>query len=59
MMLPTRIQPPAISLIDNILANNINEAANSMSGLLINDFSDHKMIFTWHKNNTFIEKVNK
>ena len=47
--LPTRIQPPAISLIDNILANNINEAANSMSGLLINDLSDHKMIFSWHK----------
>ena len=30
-----------------------------MSGLLINDLSDHKMIFTWHKNNTYIEKVNK
>ena len=57
--LPTRIQPPTISLIDNILANNINEATNSMSGLLINDLSDHKMIFTWHKNNTYIEKVNK
>ena len=56
---PTRIQPPAISLIDNILTNNINETANSMSGLLINDLSDHKMIFTWHKNNTYIEKVNK
>ena len=28
--LPTRIQPPAISLIDNILTNNINETANSM-----------------------------
>ena len=57
--LPTRIQPPAISLIDNILTNNIYETANSMSGLLINDLSDHKMICTWHKNNTYIEKVNK
>ena len=57
--LPTRIQPPAISLIDNILANNINEAANSMSGLLINDLSDHKMIFTRHKNNTYIGKIKK
>ena len=47
------------SLIDNILANNINEATNSMSGLLINDLSDYKMIFTCHKNNTYIEKVNK
>ena len=46
-------------MIDNILANNINEAANSMSGLLINDLSDHKMIFTWHKNNTYIEKIKK
>ena len=30
-----------------------------MSGLLINDLSDHKMIFTLHKNNIYIEKVNK
>ena len=56
---PTRIQSHAISLIDNILANNINEAANSMSGLLISDLSDHKIIFTLHKNNTYIEKVNR
>ena len=54
--LPTRIQPPAISLIDNILANNINEAANSMSELLINDLSDHKLIFTLHKNNTYLKR---
>ena len=30
-----------------------------MSGLLINNLSDHKMIFTLHKNKTYIEKVNK
>ena len=30
-----------------------------MSGLLINDLSDHKIIFTWLKNKTYIEKVNK
>ena len=30
-----------------------------MSGLLINDLSDHKMNFTWHKNNSYIENVNK
>ena len=30
-----------------------------MSGLLINDLSDHKMILMLHKNNTYIEKVNK
>ena len=46
IMPPTRTQPPAISLIDDILANNINEAANSMSRLLIDDLSDHTMIFT-------------
>ena len=35
------------------------DAVNSMSGLLINDLSDHKMNFTWHKNNSYIENVNK
>ena len=52
--LPTRIQPPSFSLIDNILASNIDETADASSGLLINDLSHHKIIFTFH-----IEKVNK
>ena len=43
--LPTRIQPPSFSLIDNILASNIDETADASSGLLINDLSDHKIIF--------------
>ena len=38
---------------------NINETVNTMSGLLINDLSVHKMNFTWHKNNSYIENVNK
>ena len=57
--LPTRIQPPSFSLIDNILASNIDETADASSGLLINDLSDHKIIFTFHRNNSYIEKVNK
>ena len=48
--LPTRIQPPSFSLIDNILTNDIDKTNNSTSGLLINDLSDHKIIFTFHKN---------
>ena len=57
--LPTRIQPPAFSLIDNILANSLDETENPISGLLINDLSDHKIIFTFHQNNSYIDKVNK
>ena len=57
--LPTRIQPPSFSLIDNILASNIDETADASSGLLINDLSDHKIILTFHRNNSYIEKVNK
>ena len=57
--LPTRIQPPTFSLIDNILANSLDETENAISGLLINDLSDHKIIFTFHQNNSYIDKVNK
>ena len=49
--LPTRIQASSCTLIDNILTNNIltnniNETVQSKSGLLVNDISDHKIIFT-------------
>ena len=57
--LPTRIQPPSFSLIDNILTNDIDKTNNSTSGLLINDLSDHKIIFTFHKNKSYLVKVNK
>ena len=57
--IPTRIQPPSFSLIYNILASNIDETADASSGLLINDLSDHKIIFTFLMNNSYIEKVNK
>ena len=35
------------------------ETENAISGLLINDLSDHKIIFTFHRNNSYIDKVNK
>ena len=57
--LPTRIQPPSFSLIDNIITNDIDKTSNSISGLLINDLSDHKIIFTFHKNKSYFEKINK
>ena len=37
----TRIQPPSFSLIDNILCNSLDDAAKSVSGVLITDISDH------------------
>lgn len=55
--LPTRIQPPSITLIDNILSNDI--LNQSCSGLLINDISDHKMIFTIQKNVSYKEPISK
>ena len=57
--LPTRIQPPSFSLIDNILCNSLNDAANSVSGVLITDISDHKMVFTVHPNNSLKQKIDK
>ena len=54
--LPTRIQPPSFSLIDNIITNDIDKTSNSISGLLINELSDHKIIFTFHKNKSYLEK---
>ena len=46
-------------MIDNIITNDIDKTSNSISGLLINDLSDHKIIFTFHKNKSYLEKVNK
>ena len=57
--LSTRIQPPSFSLIDNILDSNIDKTADASSGLITNDLSDHKITFTFHRNNSYIEKVNK
>ena len=57
--LPTRIQPPSFILIDNIITNHIDKTSNSILGLLINDLSDHKIIFIFHKNKSYLDKVNK
>ena len=61
--LPTRLSDASNytcnTLIDNILTNDITDPHKSKSGILINDISDHKMIFTYYENNTYIEKTNK
>ena len=54
----TRIQP-SFSLIDNILCNRLDDGANSVSGVLITDISDHKMIFTVYPNNSLKQKIDK
>ena len=56
--LPTKSQPPSFSLIDNIPTDDIDKTNNSTSGLLINDLSDHNIIFTFHKNKSYLVKVN-
>ena len=55
--LPTRIQPLSFRLIDNTLTNDFDKRNNSTSGLLINDLSDHKISFTFHKNKSYLVKV--
>ena len=57
--LPTRIQPPSFSLFDNILCNGLDDAVNYISGVLITDISDHKMICTVHPNNSLKQKIDK
>ena len=55
--LPTRIQASSCTLIDNILTNNIDETAQSKSGLLVNDISDHKIICTYLINKSHKIKI--
>ena len=57
--LPTRIQNESYTLIDNIFFNDIEETMKSKSGILINDICDHQMIFTFHENLSYIEKIEK
>ena len=57
--LPTRIQENSNTLIDQIWSNNLEESKKSKSGILINDISDHKMLFTFIENIAFIEKFDK
>ena len=57
--MPTRTQLPSFSLIDNILTNEIDKNTDSISGLLINDLSDHKIIFTFLNDKLCLVKVDK
>ncbi len=57
--LPTRIQPPSHTLIDNIYANKLEDISKLKSGILINDISDHKMIFTYQESDIYIDQVEK
>ena len=57
--LPTRIQENSNTLICQIWSNNLEESKKSKSGILINDISVHKMIFTFIENSEFIEKFDK
>ena len=61
--LPTRLSQASNftcnTLIDNILSDDIDETNKCNSGVLINDISDHKMIFTHYENCSYIEKTTK
>ena len=57
--LPTRIDPPSATLIDNIFTNDVTDENKSTSGILINAISDHKMIFTHIENDSYVEKIDK
>ena len=59
LLFPIKIQPPSFSFIVNIVCNDIDGTDNFTSGLLINDRSDHKMIFTHFPNDSYKNKVNK
>ena len=57
--LPTRLQGASHTLIDNIWSSNMDENPLSKSGILINDISDHKMIFTYIEKTAYVEKFKK
>ena len=54
-----RIRPLSFSLIGNILCNSLDDAANSVSGVLITDLSYHRMIFTVHPNNSLKQEIDE
>ena len=55
--LPTRSSDHSSTLIDNIFTNNMDETGTS--GILLNNISDHQMIFTCLENVSYITKVPK
>ena len=57
--LPMQIQENSSTRIDQILSNNLEENIKSQSEIIINDISDHKMIFTFIENTAYVEKHKK
>ena len=55
--LPTRIADHSSTLIDNIFTNNIDETGKS--GILLNNITDHQIIFTYIENMSYIMEVPK
>ena len=55
--LPTRLSDHSSTLIDNIFTNNMDETGTS--GILLNNISDHQMIFTYVGNVSYITEVLK
>ena len=55
--LPTRISEHSSTLIDNIFTSNIDEKESS--GILLNQISDHRMIFTFIENKSYVTHVPK
>ena len=55
--LPTRIADHSSTLIDIIFTNNIDETGKS--GILLNNISDHQIIFTYIENMSYITEVPK
>ena len=41
------------------MVNSFEENIKSKSGIIINDISDHKMIFTYTENTAFIKEIDK
>ena len=55
--LPTRIFEHSSTLIDNIFTSYIDEKESS--GILLNQISDHQMIFTLIENKSYVTHVSK
>ena len=55
--LPTRISEHSSTLIDNIFTSNIDERESS--GILLNQISDHQMVFTLIENKSYVTHVPK
>ena len=57
--IPMRNQVNSSTLIDQIWSNNLEENIKSKSGIIINNISHHKMIFTFIENAAYVEKHEK